>query len=75
MNVIEPSVESPDELTAPIYDAIALAEDAHVLLRLDQVSIPHCKGITDDQRAALKRAVREKFQQISNEKTARAQSL
>jgi hypothetical protein len=54
-----------DPLTDPIRDAIAAAKDVHQLLRLTQVTIPHCVGISDDERADLQLAVRTRSAQLS----------
>lgn len=63
------SVEFLDPITAPVYEAIELA-DVHQLLRLEQTNIPHLKGITDAQRQDLQRAVRERWEGFSQANAA-----
>ena len=48
----------------PILEAIEEA-DVHQLVYIEQVKIPNTKGITDEDRDALKRAARERFIELN----------
>jgi len=57
---------STNPLTAPIFEHISTA-DAHQLLNIRSRVIPHCIGITDDEREGLQESVRERFCQLNAE--------
>lgn len=52
------------ELTGPIMASIAEA-DVHQLIYIKQVKIPHCKGISDEERDGLKRAAQARFIELN----------
>jgi hypothetical protein len=56
-----------NSLTAPILEFIAQAQDAHQLFHVEQFRIPHCIGITDEERKGLNQAVRDRFCELNAE--------